>query len=91
LALVTNRYTSPLFTVTLGVNTKWQTARQAIENLPHIAKDKAILLHVALAHVLWQSSASRLLVDKVADTLNPIPNRQWFMLEKMRSFFTLLN
>jgi hypothetical protein len=30
-------------------------------------------------------------MDKVADALNPIPNRKWFMLEKLRGLLALLN
>jgi hypothetical protein len=75
----------------LGVDTKWESSGQAVQDLSHVAQDKAILFHIALAHVLWESGACRLLVDKVADGLDTIADGQGFVLKELGRFLALLD
>ena len=91
LALVADGHAAVFFAVAAGVDIQGQTAGQAIEDFGHVAQHEAIFLHVALAHVLGEPGASRLLVDKIANGLNSISDAQRFVFEKLGSFLALLD
>jgi hypothetical protein len=91
LALVADSHASVFFSVASGVDIQGQSTGQAIEDLGHVAQHEAIFLHVALAHVLGEPSAGRLLIDKIADGLRSIPDVQRFVFEKLGSFLAHLD
>ncbi len=65
LGLITDHDISGFHAVTARQNLRIQTACQGIQNLGHVSQHKAVLGHVAPAHVLRQAGGRRLLKNKV--------------------------
>jgi hypothetical protein len=57
LALVADGYSSSFISISLGVYIQGESTGKAAQDFAHVTEHEAVLLHVALAHVLGQPGA----------------------------------
>jgi hypothetical protein len=91
LALVADGHSTAFVSVASGVDIQGESSGEAVKDFAHVAEDKAILLHIALAHMFRQSGACGLLVDEVADGLHAIADGEWLMFEEMSGLFAFFD